>query len=261
LKKTLIGVEFMSMGLGKRNQLRRAVVPLAAMMLAGSGCDDEEPSQTVLVVQAAQEQPSGDERGIIVVVQSLGGAWLEFEVSGGTLKGGKHTQCLPAPNSGSLRANTLDLLVYPEQVEAVVDVRLLPNVPRVVVGEAGAAGEAPSNGDELGACGIDARPLKQVIRPVQRVNAIAPQGGTGGGAGTSGAGAGGAGSGAGGTAGTSGGGGDAGRAGSAGSAGAGGTGGGSSGGAPDAGGTSGEPAVGGAGDGGSSGDASVGGAS
>jgi len=216
-----------------------------AVALVGPGCETAPSAQTVLVVQSAQEQPSSDGLGIILVVQSLGGAWLEFEVAGGTLVGGSHSACLAAPDSGSLRDNTIDVLVYPEQVEAVVTVRLLPNAARTAGGEAG-AGEGVTDTDgttELGACHSAARPLREVIRPVQRVATVVT-----GGAGVAGASSG---------AGTSGIGGHAGSSGTAGSGAIGGAAG-----APDTGGTGGsgaggEPAT--AGVGAASGESGAGG--
>jgi hypothetical protein len=170
--------------------LRRAPVCIALLSLVGPSCkeDSATPASPLLVVQAAQEQPTRDDLGVIVVIQSRGGAWLEVEVAGGSLAGGKTARCLRAPTAESLRENRLDVIVYPQQVEAVVTVRLLPDAKPVAEGGAGGSG-APGD-DELGPCRMDARPLRQVIKPLQRVNVVpaTPSGGSAGMSGSGGSG-------------------------------------------------------------------------
>lgn len=172
-----------------------AVVAALGLSLV-PGCDDTEVTSTgpLLVVQAAEQQPGTDELGIIVVIQSWGGAWLEVEVSGGALADGKRAVCLRAPSATLLRDSRQEVLVFPDLVESVVTVRLLPNEPPVPEGGAG-VGETTSGPVALGPCRIDAQELRQVIKPIRRIApAPAPNGGSGGVAGSGGAAGGGGGS-------------------------------------------------------------------
>lgn len=199
---------------------RAAVLALFLLGAAGPGCsDDDDSDQPILVVQAASEQPGADELGVIVSIQSRGGKWLEIEVSGGLLGSGSHGTCLLAPTADSLRENVVNVLVIPTRVEAVVTVRLLPNGTRVREGVEG-AGQAgmPLQIPDVGPCRLDVAPLKQVIRPVQRVAPLPAAAGNGGASGSSGKGAGGIAGGAA-TAGSSGTGGVSGDTGSGGTAG------------------------------------------
>lgn len=156
-------------GAGVRRVFHR--VTLAHLILGMASCKhDVEKDGTLLVVKPAQEQPGRDELGIILAVQSWGGRWLELEVTGGLLWAGKTSACLPAPQAGHVSAIT-HVVVYPEQTEAVVTVRLLPDGERVTLAE------SDSGAAELGAgnpCRIIADPLWQVVKPVQRVNAVQP---------------------------------------------------------------------------------------
>jgi hypothetical protein len=132
-------------------------------------CSADEPD-VLLVVQSAQEQPGLAGHGIIVVVQATGGRWLEVAVQGGTLTDGATARCLPAPLAGPLSARLTNFLVFPAQEgEAVVTVRLLPDGQELVEADASAAVGALAR-----PCGIDARPLREVIKPVQRLNAVPP---------------------------------------------------------------------------------------
>jgi hypothetical protein len=158
---------------------RAAVIGLVLLGAFGPGCsDDEDANQPILVVQAASEQPGADALGVIVAIQSRGGAWLEVQVSGGTLANGAQGTCLRAPSAASLRENVVNVLVFPARIEAVVTVSLLPDGPRVAELEAG-TGVAGTLQDqaEAGPCGLDVVPLKQVIRPVQRVSPLPPTSG------------------------------------------------------------------------------------
>src|SRR6187402_257324 len=113
---------------------------LIACLLAAASCTDAPHPSPLLVVQAAQQQPDDDTQGIIVVIQSMGGSWLEMSVSGGTLTG---KACLAAPRGSQLKTQVTNLLVYPIRGEAVLTVSLLPDGPRAVGAEvAGAAGAA-----------------------------------------------------------------------------------------------------------------------
>lgn len=172
----------------------------AAAGLILAACSNDDSTDVLLVVQAAQEQPSKDEAGIIVAIQSLGGRWLELSVTGGTLG---TAACLPAPTGSVLSARITNTIVFPDQTEAVITVSLLPDGPKVGSDEdeeaAGASGSGVIEKPEVGACGVAAEPLLQVIRPIQRVNAQNPLLGVAGAGGTSPAGgAGGAGGAAGG---------------------------------------------------------------
>ncbi|MEI9939285.1 MAG: hypothetical protein WDO69_18850 [Pseudomonadota bacterium] len=131
-------------------------------------CSSDEPD-VLLVVQSAQEQPSLAGNGIIVVVQSTGGRWLEVAVQGATLGDGRTARCLPAPVGGQLSERLTNFVVYPAQGEAVVMVRLLPDGPTDADADA-----TPVVADPARPCGIDTDPLREVIKPVQRLSAAPP---------------------------------------------------------------------------------------
>jgi len=187
--------------------------------------NEEQPDDVLLVVQAAHEQPSRDDLGIIVKIQSMGGHWLELSVNGGHLGG---PACLPTPGGDALVNKVTSTIIFPIQTEAVITVRLLPNGPKASpaidgLEMAGAGGSAPVEPGEVGPCGIAAEALRTAIVPVQRVNAAVPPAGPGGSGGGGGSGGTGGGAGVSGSAGNVGPGGGAGEAGSAGEGGAGGS--------------------------------------
>jgi hypothetical protein len=170
--------------------LRMAALLAAIASLCGPGCDKDEGAAggPLLVVQAAQQQPGRDDLGIIVVVQSQGGPWLEVEVAGGTLQGGAVAGCLPAPTAPLLRDSRTELLVFPQLTEATITVRLMPSRGSSD-GEAAGAGGSPWPAS--GACQTDARPLQQVVKSISRLG-VPPAPATGGSGGTGTGGSGGA---------------------------------------------------------------------
>ncbi len=165
-------------------------------------CKGDGPTPDVLlVVETAQQQPGRDDLGIIVLIQSLGGKWLEVEVEGGTLEGGKAGGCFLAPQSKPISQSLTTLLVFPTQVEAVLTVRLLPDGPSVNgsgVPPEEAATDAAVNATSTdagsgftvesnrGPCGIASAPLREVTKPVSRASAVAPATATGGASGVGG---------------------------------------------------------------------------
>jgi hypothetical protein len=150
-----------------------------------AACEPDEPS-VLLVVQASQDQPSRDDLGVILAIQSRGGHWLELEVSGGTFADGSVGLCQRAPNRSPLSSNVSNVLIYPKLTQAVVSVSLLPDGPLFLDGEAGSAGASESRiSEHVGPCGLAVEPLAQVIKPVQRVN-VAPAASTGGASGSAG---------------------------------------------------------------------------
>lgn len=220
-----------------------------ALLLAGVlHCESDQKQDTVLIVRAASEQPVRPDLGVIVVVQSKGGAWLELDVAGGALSGNQTEACLPAPQSKELRESLTTFLLFPEKGEAVLTVRLLPDAPPQESespaaggdggdGTSGAGGETPPDpAVRPGACGTTVKPLRSVIKPISRLGAVfepssggssgagggSGSGGTGDSGGTGGSGEGGGGAGADGGVGGEGADGSAGQAGAQGETGVGG---------------------------------------
>lgn len=157
----------------------RLAIALSLSVFGACSPNSDAPA-AVLIVQPAQDQPAAAGNGVIVVVQSTGGRWLEVVVHAGLLVGGQKSACLPAPKGGPLSAQLTDFLVYPESSEAVVTVRLLPDAPRSPV-DSGQGGEAGGGSSDVQRpCRVDAEPLREVIRPIQRLNAGAQPAATGG---------------------------------------------------------------------------------
>ena len=165
-------------------------------------CKGDGPTPDVLlVVETAQQQPGRDDLGIIVLIQSLGGKWLEVEVEGGMLEGGKTGGCFLAPQGKPISQSLTTLLVFPTQVEAVLTVRLLPDGPSVNgsgVPPEEAATDAAVTATDAGSgftvesnqprspCGIVSAPLREVTKPISRASAVAPPTAAGGSSGVGG---------------------------------------------------------------------------
>lgn len=138
-----------------------------ASALAVSNCKTSDPD-ALLVVEPAQQQPRRDDLGIIVIVQSFGGKWLEVEIEGGTLSGNEVGTCIPAPQNKPLSESLTTLVVFPTQVEAVITVRLLPDGPRIARADNGADASADAAYESTGPCRIAGVPLREVTKPVAR---------------------------------------------------------------------------------------------
>jgi len=160
----------------------------ALLALIGLDCSDADGGP-VLVVKTAAQQPIRDDLGVIVLIQSRGGAWLELEVGGGTLSNGRSQACLPAPQAEPFSQTIATEIVYPIQVESVITVRLFADP-----GERSAMSDAGARA-ETGACGIEGEPLREVTKPIARL--VTALGGSGGSSGAGGSGTGGAGGGGG----------------------------------------------------------------
>ncbi len=164
---------------------RTVWVSLLSMFAVLQGCSDDEP---LLVVQTAQTQPIRDDLGVIVLIQSRGGAWLEVQTEGGVLENGQHSECLPSPQNQPLSQSFTTELVFPTLTEAVITVRLLDGQRTAAheATEAGASGEsgaAPSASENnasalpVGACGPGLTTLRQVTKPVARTGTMIPDAG------------------------------------------------------------------------------------
>ena len=174
--------------------LSRTLMLGGALLSAAIACtDDTSQAPPLLVVQVAVLQPATDDLGIITLIQSRGGSWLEVQLTGGTLADGTASACLPAPNNEPLSQSITSIQVFPKQREAVITVRLFPDVKSTssddgdagTAGATGMAGESSSDVSRVpafphGACGFDVRPLRELTKPISRAAApvIPGSGGT-----------------------------------------------------------------------------------